>query len=69
MEEGRLIKRLVTQVQAPYPEGSIFMDAPAHNLDELVKYANDKEHWNICVSALKWKPRTDLERKRSESRP
>ena len=61
MEERRLIRRLVAQVQAPYPEGSIFMDAPTHGFDELVKYANDQERWSICVNALGWKPRADAQ--------
>ena len=61
MEEGRLIRRLVAQVQAPYPEGSIFMDAPTHGFDELVKYANDKERWNICVNAPRWRPGADAQ--------
>lgn len=53
MEEGRLIPRLVAQVQAPYPEGSLLMDAPTQGFDrdELVEYAKDivKEHWNISL--------------------
>ena len=53
MDEDRLIRKVVTQMEQPYCDGSILMDAPQHAcISELIAYAEDRESWNVTVNAL-----------------
>ena len=52
--EDRLVKSVITQIRQPYPDGSIFMDAPRHSsMEQLIELAEDRESWNIHVNAVK----------------
>ena len=52
--EDRLVKSVITQIRQPYPDGSIFMDAPRHSsMEQLIELAEDRESWNLHVNAVK----------------
>ena len=56
MDEDRLIRKAVTSIVKPYPEGSILMDAPDHDsMADLIAMAGDHgtenhQEWNGVVS-------------------
>jgi len=40
-------------MEKPYPQGSILMDAPAHeSMEELVDFAHDFDRWSIRTNAI-----------------
>ena len=49
----RLLKQAVLQMEKPYPQGSILMDAPPHeSMENLVDYAHDFDQWSIWANAI-----------------
>ena len=52
--DDRLVKTVLTQMQKPYPAGSLLMDAPRHNsMKQLIEMAEDKDSWSVHVNAVK----------------
>ena len=53
--EDRPVKSVITQIQQPYPDGSMFMDAPRHSSMKqlIIEMADDRESWNLHVNAVK----------------
>ena len=47
MDSSRDVRKAVLSIQQPYPEGSLFMDAPHARPDELIEMAKEREDWNI----------------------
>jgi len=49
----RLLKQAVLQMEKSYPQGSILMDAPAHESTEnLVDSAHDFDQWSTWANAI-----------------
>ena len=67
MHPSRDVRKAVLSIQQPYPEGSLFMDAPRASTDELIEMAKEREDWNIRVNALKW--RLEIDSKPNEGLP
>ena len=67
MDSSRDVRKAVLSIQQPYPEGSLFMDAPRASTDELIEMAKEREDWNIRVNALKW--RLEIDSKPNEGLP